>query len=253
MSVYVLSIGINDYAGTQNDLHKCVADAQVFSSLFRAKPYLLDKQATRVNVIQAVQKFSQLPGPGEWYVGHYSGHGSQIPDRNHDEKDRKDEVIVTADLNYIVDDEFPALISHRNSQAKILQVFDSCFSGDMTRSFSLPRNKDEVDVNLRPHSRFLDPSHLKMSPRALVQNHYTSPFLPNVIVFSACADYEYSYEGETNGVFTGALVQTYKPSLTIGQWFIAASRLIRNSEFGSRQHPQINCHPSCLSWPVPAI
>jgi hypothetical protein len=249
LAVHVLSIGINDYIGTENDLHQCVADAQGFSSLFKTKPYLLDQQATRSNIIQAVPKFVGLAGPGDWYVGHYSGHGSQVPDRNRDELDGKDEVIVAADLKYIIDDEFPGLIANRNPQAKILQVFDSCFSGDMTRAFSFPKIISDSDTG---KARFIDPTHLDDAPRRKATlNRYTSPFLPGVIVMSACADFELSYESSSGGVFTSALRQAYKPTFTIGQWFVSACILIQKSQFGSKQHPQINCHPSCLSWPVP--
>lgn len=254
MTVHVLSIGINDYVGTQNDLSKCVADAKGFSALFKTQPYLLDQQATRSAIMSSVQKFSSLPGEGEWYVGHYSGHGSQVPDRNRDELDGKDEVIVAADLNFIVDDEFPSLIAGRNPHAKILQVFDSCFSGDMTRAYSFPRESASfIPGSDNSVARYLDPVQLNDSPRRPTQNRYTSPFLPGVVVMSACSDFEYSYEGDQFGVFTGALIQAYKPTFTIGQWFVSACILIQRSRFGKMQHPQINCHPSCLNWPVPAV
>lgn len=103
-----------------------------------------------------------------WF--HYSGHGSQIIDRNGDESDGRDEVIVPLDYNkngVIVDDEIFNIL--RSSRCKTILVFDSCNSGtvcDLQWKFDYVNNR-QVKV-------------LNTSQRVLSN--------PNIICFSGARD-----------------------------------------------------------------
>jgi len=65
---------------------------------------------------------------------HYSGHGTQIPDFNKDEKDGRDECIVPSDFRFsgfITDDVINAIFKQFNPMTKVICVFDSCNSGSV--------------------------------------------------------------------------------------------------------------------------
>ena len=84
-----------------------------------------------------------------WF--HYSGHGSQVVDRNGDESDGKDEVIVPLDYaknGFILDDDIFNIIKF--SRCKTILVFDSCNSGtvcDLQWRFDYVNNKQVKVLN----------------------------------------------------------------------------------------------------------
>ena len=70
--------------------------------------------------------------PGDLLVFGYSGHGSNISDKNNDETDGRDELIIPLDLKQIVDDELKQLIqTYLKKDVTLFALFDSCFSGTM--------------------------------------------------------------------------------------------------------------------------
>ena len=77
-------------------------------------------------------------GPGDTVYIHFSGHGSQVEDRNGDESDGLDESILpydarTGEVPDSTDDELGALLTGlRTDRAWV--VLDSCHSGTATRS-----------------------------------------------------------------------------------------------------------------------
>ena len=61
---------------------------------------------------------------------YYSGHGNTVIDKNGDENDGKDSVILPSDYmenGYISDDDLYEWL--HDIQCKILMIFDSCHSG----------------------------------------------------------------------------------------------------------------------------
>ena len=84
-------VGINNYPGIFNDLKGCVNDANDWSALLQGLGFstrtLLDSQATKANVKSALQGLVNSTGAGDMAVFTYSGHGTQVADRNSDEAD----------------------------------------------------------------------------------------------------------------------------------------------------------------------
>jgi hypothetical protein len=240
-------IGINRYPAG-NALTKCVADAHALAELFGGT-LLLDRKANRGDLMALVKKTVARPKGKEWAVLTYSGHGSQAKDRNADEPDGMDETIVSVELDEIVDDEYQNLLAGRNRQARLLVIFDSCFSGNMHRAYGMGRDIDNAPKQI---IRYLPPSKVKAKRRRKVTNAGPQAALPNVVVMSACTDFEFAYEGESYGVWTGALVNTYHPDLSIGAWFKAAAKEVADGPFGMVQHPQLSCSRAALKWKVPA-
>ena len=244
-SPLVICFGINNYRGTANDLAKCVADAEALARLFGGRT-ILDAAVTRTRFREELADWAAaVPawrGPSDYGVATYSGHGTYVPDQNGDEPDGRDECLVMASLSLVRDDEFRQLLAGRRPGARLVVISDCCFSGTNYRS--LQDVRDPVRV------RYLPPIHVGLVGRGLRQRPTPRPApLEGVVHLAASSDFEYSYEGESRGVFTGALEAAYRPELTIGAWFAAAQKIVRAS--GYPQTPQINCPASALDWPVP--
>ncbi|GEM_PF-1959712 len=144
-----LLIGIDRYRhvspliGTVNDAH--AMKAYVSSHLGfddRAVRMLLDEEATRDNILDAIEDWL-IAGTreGDDVFLYYSGHGFQQPDENADEADRLDETLVPVDVSVgadgvprgmIADDEVAALLAQLPGR-RVHVVIDACHSGTSDR------------------------------------------------------------------------------------------------------------------------
>ncbi len=102
--------------------------------------FLKDSQATRAAILDAIDDLVEKAGPEDRVYFHFSGHGSQAPDRTGDEEDKLDETIVAYDSRMpgvpdITDDELKGRFARLKTRHAVL-VFDSCHSGTVTRSVS---------------------------------------------------------------------------------------------------------------------
>ena len=138
-----LFIGIN-YYGTISQLNGCIddvvnmrnilVDAFGFSMenivILREDASIPGLLPTKQNILTQLQT---LVADSEncteiWF--HYSGHGSQIRDKNGDEKEDLDEIIVPLDYTTagsIIDDDLYAIL--KQTKCKTVLIFDSCHSG----------------------------------------------------------------------------------------------------------------------------
>ncbi len=107
---------------------------------------LLDHQATRAGIIQALQTLADTLRSGTHVLILYGGHARQIPDDNHDEADGQDEALVPFDAppvsqtdvqGYLRDDElnqyFTRIRSTLGSTGLLWFLFDSCHSQTLNR------------------------------------------------------------------------------------------------------------------------
>lgn len=161
--MFVLQVGIGKYvhAPTWAELRGSVTDVVEMRKVLEGERYkvppanivtLTDAQGTkqqifekyRSHLIANAQRYFEKTGKRDAVVMfEFSGHGSQAPDMNGDEKDDgKDETFVTYDSedkpgkNFdITDDEIYALTSDlRQWTDNIVYIFDSCHSGSGTRN-----------------------------------------------------------------------------------------------------------------------
>jgi metacaspase-1 len=227
-------VGINNYPGTFNDLKGCVNDANDWSALLQGFGFdvslMLDSQATAQNVKAALQGLVDITNAGEIAVFTYSGHGTQVVDRNSDEADPYDEAIFLYDKT-VIDDELRVILQGIHPQATLVVISDSCFSGSVTRI------AEEKAV-----PRFVPPA---VSTAGRVAR---KPFLipesdmPEILI-SGCSDSEYSYDAEFNGRPNGAMtalalrVIKQNPDVTYREFYAGLRALLPSNEYP--QTPQL--------------
>ena len=174
--MFVLQVGIGKYlnAPTWAELRGAVNDVVEMRKVLESDRYriplqnivtLTDSQATKALIFERFQNhliararehFEKTGNKDAVVMFQFSGHGSQAPDVDGDEKDdHKDETFVTYDSqdspgkNYdITDDEIFSLTSElRRYTDNIVYIFDSCHSGSGTR--------DSQDVRRLPERKTL--------------------------------------------------------------------------------------------------
>ena len=97
---------------------------------------LLNRNATKENIINALQEMSHRVGPNDIFLFSWQGHGGDEKDIDGDEKinnrrDKYDEAIYPYDAeNYITDDELGDNFSKINAKGMCL-IFESCLSGGL--------------------------------------------------------------------------------------------------------------------------
>lgn len=103
---------------------------------------LADEQATLANIRREFQGWLvDGVNSGERAVFYFTGHGSRMQDRNNDEPDRLDEILIPHDFqptggdpkNVLLDDELGALLGKLRTN-RVLVFIDACHSGTATKS-----------------------------------------------------------------------------------------------------------------------
>lgn len=201
-------VGINYYSVPNARLNGCINDitniTNVITKHFNYKPENITKLTddntnpsfipNRANILlQLTQLINNSKNCEEiWF--HYSGHGSQVRDKNRDESDGLDEVIVPLDFQksgFILDDEIYQII--KNSRCKTILVFDSCHSASI--------------CDLQWTFEYMFNSQFKKSslPSKIVPN-------PNILCYSGCKDAQTAADTYSTvlkqgvGAFTDAMI-----------------------------------------------
>ena len=151
-----LLVGIN-YTGTINELYGCINDTKNVEELLKNKynftnvVMLNDETAekpTKQKIMNGLQTLLTNTAAGDTAFFMFSGHGTCTVDLNNDEKDGQDELIAPIDAitidTCISDDELNKLIKNTlKPGAKLVALFDSCFSGtvlDLRYTYGYPDN-----------------------------------------------------------------------------------------------------------------
>lgn len=264
-----LCIGINDYPGTENDLHGCVNDANDWTAELTKRGFqvkqLLDDKATRKNIIKEMKSMLTNTEPGDVVVFQYSGHGSWVPDENGDEADGRDECICPHDIvsdngkpNFITDDELFDIYSLRNKDSKLVIISDSCHSGTVSRF--APALSTEGFVR---KARFLAPS-VFLSKKELDKlgttdgKAFRSASTPGRyagLLLAGCQDkqvsYDASFDGKSNGAFSYVALQCLqklKASGTYADWFNAIRKKLPSEDYS--QTPNLFGSSSMKTWKI---
>lgn len=218
-----LLIGIN-YTGTNDALNGCINDIQNINDVLTKRcgydakniRILTDNttvKPTRAQIESHVTWLARDCKAGDTLVFYYSGHGSQITDRNGDETDGKDDVIVPLDYKNsgIISDDwmFLNLSSVLPSGVTLWSFTDCCHSGTIM----------DLQYNLQCNSVYR-PGKL---PKTLEYNtaEWTNQFSfvtersrvtsADVYSFSGCLDPQTSADAfirnQAQGAFTACLLE----------------------------------------------
>ena len=203
-----LLIGIN-YTGTESQLNGCINDTNSISDLLTSK-YGFNNESickitddtpekpTRDTILSSFKKFIESGEEGDLLFFLYSGHGSSTIDRNNDENDGKDELIITSDLKGILDDEIKSIIqTHLKKKVTLFALFDCCFSGTI------------LDLKYQ----YLD----SLENDNFTQNNNEAETLGNVIMLSGCNDNQTSADANLNGKYQGAMTWAFLSAINAAQ------------------------------------
>jgi TPR repeat protein len=142
---YALVIGINDYRPPLARLKTAVNDAQAVGKLLHDRygfkvTYLLDNNATRFNILDALDKYRNTLNENDNLLIYYAGHG--FSDRD---AEKAYWLPVDADSgmspNRIIADDLTTGVRVLPSR-HVLIISDSCYSGALTRDADTPVASD---------------------------------------------------------------------------------------------------------------
>ena len=137
---YALVIGINDYHAPLPPLKSAVDDAKAVGKMLQEHygfkvQYLLDAQATRFNILDALGKYESSLQPPDNLLIYYAGHGYLDPNTKraywmpYDANSK-------LSPNRIISDDLMNEVSDAPAR-HVLVISDSCYSGDLANTRSL--------------------------------------------------------------------------------------------------------------------
>jgi Caspase domain. len=240
MAKRALLVGINKYKMPGADLSGCVNDVtnmrdimlKYFGFTTRNIRVLVDERATKKNIMERLKWLVGRVKADDRLLFHYSGHGSQIVDRDGDElKDKMDEIICPHDMdwegNFISDDDLRALFANLPKEVNLEVVLDSCHSGTGTREMmgisTLPFEFSFKPKFLAPPVDIACRADEDMEVRRLLKGN--NPM--NHVLFAGCRDNQTSADAYINGSYNGAFTYYLCKHLRDAQGNTTRAELIR--------------------------
>ena len=227
-----LLIGCN-YNNSNYKLNGCINDVNNIKSMiqnigFNNINVLTDDTQTKPNksnILSELTKLLSNSNTNDLLFFSYSGHGSQVVDKNGDETDSRDEVILPLDLNVITDDELKTVIqTYLKPNVTLFALFDCCNSGTV------------LDLKYQ----YLD----SLNYDNYTENNKATDTLGNVIMISGCTDKQTSADAFINNISQGAMTWAFiesinsKPKLSWKQLIQNMRDLLKKSKY--TQIPQLS-------------
>lgn len=208
---------------------------------------LTDEQATRANMLAALEQLAQRAGPQDTVYIHYSGHGSQVEDLSGDEPDdHLDETLISqdgrsGDVRDITDDELDAIFSTMRAKSAFI-VLDSCHSGTATRSLDIRTRSIPPDTRLELY---------KAAEAAKPRTRAIVPVVASrYVLMTGAASHQEALDGPVEGRYHGFF--TYSLSKSLSQAGPGASP--REILIGvERELKRIQTHFGRASMPEPQL
>lgn len=261
MAKKALLVGVNRYKLPGSDLQGCVNDVtnirdvllKYFGFSVKGIRVLVDGRATKKAILDRLDWLVKDAKAGDRLLFHFSGHGSQIRDRDGDElKDGLDEILCPHDMdwddNYIVDDELKKIFSKLPKGAVLEALLDACHSGTGTREAAAMAM---LPAEQRVRARFLAPPVdimcRQMGEEDLPLTRLMEPGNPtNHVLFSGCKDNQTSADAFIGGTFNGAFTYFFCRHLRDMQGALSRADLLKRlraslKHEGYDQVPQLEC------------
>ncbi len=248
-----LCVGINDYPVRGADLKGCVNDARAWAALLRDHygfaetdiMILLDRQATKANILAALDGLLAGGKSGDVIVFTNSSHGTYVADEDGDET-RYDEALCPYDMkqHLIVDDELRTRFAKLPKGVRLTVISDSCFSGSVTRGPKMSTPDDRT-------ARFVSPAligrreirNVRAVARPKRPERYPQAAMKEVLV-SGCNDHQYSYDARFDDTYHGAMTYFALDIIRASDYRITYNALRKQlvprlEEEGYDQEPQL--------------
>jgi len=269
-----LLVGINDYK-TINDLQGCINDVTNMRNILKTYfgftnddiRILVDERATKKNILYRLEKMVAEANPDDTLVFHFSGHGSQIRDRDNDElNDHMDELICPYNLSwedgFITDDMLRAVLNKLKKGVKMEIILDCCHSGSGTRDMILdPPGCSGTKVLFK--NRFLRPpvdiecryqgEEYKMKPARAFKTD--KEIILNHVLWAGCRDNQTSADAYIEGRYNGAFsyyfckhIRDTKGKLSRDELHSRISDSLNQNNYN--QLPQLECRDNLESGNV---
>jgi hypothetical protein len=234
MAKRAVLIGINRHKFPGADLRGCVNDVvnmtgvltQVYGFAKSDIVTLTDFAATKKAIQTAIRALVTGARKGDVLYLHYSGHGANVPDKNGDEADGRDEILCPTDLDWkspITDDWLRATFNRLKAGVSLTVVMDCCHSGTNTRAL-LPPDAPSIPRYLpNPWDLMAVESGRRLRGAVRVGMHAASRAarrrsdvvnvdIPEVLV-TGCRDTQTSADAYLGGSFNGALTYNLVASI----------------------------------------
>jgi hypothetical protein len=269
-------VGIDNFANV-NGLSGCKNDCLDMAETLKIAGFprthikiLTDEQATKANIMKALDWLTKDTADGDVLVYYHSGHGTQVTDLNNDEADRVDEALVCHDFDWnggpneqvsgcIIDDELYNIFTGKVSKGVITDaILDVCFAGSGTKSLSRRSDLEKDPASTFYHAqKYLPPPAAQMfvindtNPSVDGFNYFSKSLYEklkkkdivtqqNNVLWAACQDYQVSYEtyneetGGVRGVFTFVFCRILRRSngmMSRGEIYRTAKATLYDNEF----------------------
>ncbi len=234
MAKRAVLIGVNKYQIPGADLRGCVNDVvnmtgvltQVYGFAKSDIVTLTDFGATKKAMQAAIRGLITGARKGDVLYLHYSGHGANVPDKNGDEADGRDEILCSTDLDWkspLTDDWLRTTFNRLKAGVSLTVVMDCCHSGTNTRAI-LPPDAPSIPRYLpNPWDLMAVESGRKLRGAVRVGMHAASRAarkrsdvvnvdIPEVLV-TGCRDTQTSADAYIGGSFNGALTYNLVASI----------------------------------------
>lgn len=271
-----LLVGVNKYKYVR-PLNGCVNDvrnmADILTSFYGFSAdeirTIVDESVTRNNLMNRFDWLSDDVKEGDLLLFHFSGHGSQIQDRDGDElEDGLDEILCLYDMDfrnpdsYLPDDDFNDIIDRLPKGIFLTVCIDSCHSGTATRDMAFLTSELQIpppEMKLQP--RFIEPpadialrsysksSRIRRLGSKLKEDKKSKGFESGAeakhILLSGCMDDQTSADAyisnDYNGAFTYNLCKTIRDTRGLITYLELIKRVQNSLAFNSfSQIPQLN-------------
>lgn len=221
-----LTIGLDfidqDFYGTDGKLGGCVNDAREVAKVASALGYdvrtsLTNERATTSAFKLAVESIARELTAGDIFLLHYSGHGTQVPDKagSVEEGDDLDEALCLFDRT-LLDDELRQLWTKFAQGVRVVFIADCCHSGTISKGDLEETVRDIDSGGLVPrelpvedrealyarNAKFLD----KLQADVNRDMPDDSDLKATIILLAGCHDDETAKDDGTHGIFTRALL-----------------------------------------------
>jgi hypothetical protein len=226
MAKRAVLIGINRYQIPGADLSGCVNDVKNLSEALKTYYGFTDKDLTTLTDLKATKKAMQAAikklirsgKKGDVLLLHYSGHGSNVPDDNGDEADKRDEILCPTDLDWkdtLRDDWLRKTLDKLRKGVSLTVIMDCCHSGTITRVMNplesqrkqrfLPCPLDLMATESGRKLRGTLRAQLGKAPRGRKRKSDVVHAEIQELLITGCRDTQTSADAHIGGSYNGAL------------------------------------------------